>query len=807
MADVSQMIASFRAQNPAATIGKSDKQVADLMLAQKGVGALTYAEAEMLMKAFSGQPDEIGDKPTFLTDKEPKMPQEEGGGWKKPAIFAGGAAAVLGGASAVAAGIVSAPALIGGAALVGLAMFATSCSETTIYEDNTEVGVDFSTLAKAIHDLVDENKALRQDLKNYLETLIDKIDKLTSQQQTLINAVISQLKDIKENDKAKQDLLKQILEKIESGNAQQMDMLNKIINAISGLNENSSDFNKQALELLNQILNTNVEGNQQNKEFFEQVLGFISEFKTAAPEIANKFTGILSEIAQLIKDGTEVDKAGFQAVLEVLQDIKNADEASAEGLADILKNMWGDIVNGQAETVDILKQLAKNNLAGNKELQELIKTLYADSQVNAADRHDQVIEAINNVSANVISLSETVKATGNAVCEAIKNLAAELKAILGDYEAGNIDAKEILNRLDGILTGMIDNNTLTKETNELLTKLLDKAGDIGPNGDVNDYSEVLQQILEAINKVVAGVEDIKIGLNENNAGIVAALQEIIENQDEQTTTLDDIKDAIDQVGGDLKAFAKASTENQEKLVEQGDAILAAIKNVGIDMNKGIGDIIAQLKGDHAELAAQLAAIADGLGVKMDENGQAIVDAITGLKGDINAVKEAIENLVNIGGSGAVDLTTTNNLIQTVINLLNRPSSGDGNIDLGEVTALLTKNNELMEALLAKDGPDMAAFMDALNGIKEAVENIKITNGNGQVTDLTTTNNLIQTCIQQLQLLVQAEAANSDIMASVTNLGTQLTEVIANLQSGNVTTDEINAKLDKIMKAIEDLADT
>jgi hypothetical protein len=117
MADVSQMIASFRAQNPAATIGKSDKQVADLMLAQKGVGALTYAEAEMLMKAFSGQPDEIGDKPTFLTDKEPKMPQEEGGGWKKPAIFAGGAAAVLGGAAAVAAGIVSAPALIGGAAL------------------------------------------------------------------------------------------------------------------------------------------------------------------------------------------------------------------------------------------------------------------------------------------------------------------------------------------------------------------------------------------------------------------------------------------------------------------------------------------------------------------------------------------------------------------------------------------------------------------------------------------------------------------------------------------------------------------
>ena len=64
--------------------------------------------------------------------------------------------------------------------------------------------------------------------------------------------------------------------------------------------------------------------------------------------------------------------------------------------------------------------------------------------------------------------------------------------------------------------------------------------------------------------------------------------------------------------------------------------------------------------------------------------------------------------------------------------------------------------------------------------------------------------MIQTCIQQLQLLVQAEANNADIMSSVTNLGTQLTEVIANLQSGNVTTDEINAKLDKIMEAIKSI---
>ena len=808
MADVSQMIASFRAQNPVATLGKDDKQVADLMLAQKGVGALTYAEAEMLMKTFSGEPDKIGDNPTFLADKEPQMPQEDEAGWKKPAIFAGGALAAIGaGAAAVAAGIVSAPVLIGGAAVAGLALFATSCSQTDVVENSNSVVVDFSGLAKAINDLVEENKALRTDIKAMLEKIRDSIENMSAAQQTLIKTVIAQLEDIKEGDKAKQELLKQILDKIDKGNAKEVEMLNKILNVISGLDENSSEFNKLALELLSQILNTNVEGNAQNKEFFEQILGLISDFKSAAPEIADKFSGILNEIMTLIKDGTAVDKAGFEAVVAALQDVKNSDAAGAEGLAQILQNMWGDIVNGQKETIDILNKLAENNLTGNKELQELISNLYADSQVNATARHEEIVKAINNVAANVKSLEGTVKSTGNAVCEEIRNLSTELKAMFEDYKAGNIDAKEILERLDGILGGVVENNVLSTETNDLLTKLLDKAGDItgDPNATVNDYSQVLQQILDAINKVVAGVEDIKIGLNENNAGIVAALQEIIENQDEQTTTLKDVQEEIKKIGGDLKAFAKASTENQEKLLNQGNDILAAIQQIGADMNQGVGDIIAQLKGDHADLAAQLAAMADALGVKMDENGQAIVDAINGLEANIDAVKEAIENIVSVGGSQAVDLTTINNLIQTVISLLNRPTSG-GNIDLGEVTQLLAKNNELMEALLAKEGPDMDAFMDALEGIKDAIENIEITNGNGQAVDLTTTNNLIQTCIQQLQSLVQAQSANTDIMASVTNLGTQLTEVIANLQSGNVTTDEINAKLDKIMEAIKDLSD-
>ena len=58
MTDVSQMVAAFRAQNPTATLGKTDKEVANMMLTQ--AGALTYAEAEALMKAFSGEQESVG---------------------------------------------------------------------------------------------------------------------------------------------------------------------------------------------------------------------------------------------------------------------------------------------------------------------------------------------------------------------------------------------------------------------------------------------------------------------------------------------------------------------------------------------------------------------------------------------------------------------------------------------------------------------------------------------------------------------------------------------------------------------------
>lgn len=740
--DVSNLIASFRAKNPVETIGKTDEQVADLMLKN---GGLTAGELSMLSEAFGkkGSEEPIGDFIVGQDKGEPEMPGEQKAGGLLIAL--GVVGGVLGFLTRGKINPSTLAKTLGIGVGIAVASGLTSCQSDVPDVDidiDKDLTVDFSSLANEI-------KGLREDQKKYFEKIEEKWDEYTKEQQNFYLKIVTLLKNMEAGDKAREALLVEILNEAQKGNAANQAKLDAILDILGGLKKEQSDYN-------------------------------------------SKFVALLNEILGSIKEGSQVNNEAFNKLMGILNSIKNDGNVNNEALLDMIKNMWGDIAAGQEESIEILKKLKEANVAGNKDLQELIKTLYADGQINAEERNQKILEAINNVAGVVASLEATVESSGDAICKAIQGLEADLKAILEAYKNGQADHEAILNELSTIVNKLTVNNELGATTNYLLTELLKDADEVlnKPDAEIKDYSEVLNKILDAINDVVVGVEDIKIGMGENNDKIEAALKEIIDNQKVQSEQ--------------LEALGKQSAAQHKELVAKGDEIIAAIKAVGIDMNKGIGDIINQLKAEHADLAAQLEAMASALGVKIDDNGQAIVNAINGLEANIDAVKEAIENLINVSGSD-VDLTTTNNLIQTVINLMNKNSNGNQNFDLGEVTAMLAQTNKMMEALLNKEGPDMSAFMDALAEIRDAIKNIKITNGNGGAVDLTTTNNLIQTCISQLSALVSAQSKNSEIMSSVTNLGVQLTEVISNLQSGNVTTDEINAKLDKIMEAISKLS--
>ncbi len=665
----------------------------------------------------------------------------------------------------------------------------------------------YDKILNAINELAMGNTESAEkfmDVLNKIWEAINSGNEISSSQRAILDAILTAITEMKntapEVAEEISSFLNQILDAVNKNNnltSEQTVLINAILEAVTGIQEGTPETVEKLTEFLQKILDAVNENNNFTSEqtvILNGILEAVTSLQNSTPEAAEKLTAMLQKILDSVNNCTQVNVDGFNAVIEVLKSIKAADAEQAENIANLISDMWEGIVAGNQEIINALKELSTSGAANNKELMEFIQGLYDNSQISADERTDKIVDAINSVGQMVAKLEETVKTTGDAISNAIQDLGTKLDALLKAYQEGNATTQDVLSELRTIINALNENNGLTSTTNEYLQELLNKADQIiNGGGDFVDYTEILNQILDAINNVAAGIEDIKIGMGENNDDIVAALEQIINNQNVQTDALNE--------------FAAASTANQQKLIEQGNTIIEKLEKISGDLGQGIATIIEKLKDSDAQLAAELAALTEALGLKMDDNAQDIVNAINGLEGNLTAIEEAIKNLIDVAGNDNLDLTTTNNLIQTVINLLSNQS--DPAFDLSEVTSLLAANNDLLEQLLNKEtggSIDTGAIENALAEILDVIRNMNVGGGSGGV-DLTTTNNLIQTCINQLSLLVQAQSTNADIMASVTNLGTQLTEVISNLQSGNVTTDEINAKLDEIMDAINQLSNS
>lgn len=793
MNDLSSMIAAYRHKH-GIEASVSDEAVKNLM---KTDGTLTAGELAMLEETFGkkGGEEPIGDTIIGMDKGEPEMPKSEKGFW----IAAG--VATLGIATAVGKRFgVNVPQLAKTLGFAGAAgALLASCSKDDSYYNNTELEQDFTGIAQALKEMAKEicnridahkenDDKWNAALLNALTTLNNSVKNMDAKQQEQMNKVLDKMDALaKQNGKIGDDiqaLLKDVLNAIntvDANNQEGRNKLDKIITLLTNIKADGSESSQKTIELLNMLLNQVTTNGQISENSFNAIYDILKDIQSSGGEYGEKILSLLNDMMTSVNQGNKIDENGFKTVCDILKDIKNNNNTTNQGLVEILTSMWADIVAGQKGTIDAINELKKSNLAGNQDIQALIKDLYADSQISADARSQEILAAINNVAAVVENLKGAVDKAGDAISASIKGLEFNLDNLYNAFLDGNKTQAEVLGGIKTIIAQLKEGNVLSESTNKLLAELLKKADNIGPNGDIKDYSEVLNEILTAIKDVVVGVEDLKIGIGENNGNIIAELREIKENQKYQSSQLD--------------AYAKQSAEQNEKLVAKGDEILAAIKGLHINVegsNVDVEGIVKAIKEHDANLAAQFEALAGTLGVKLDDNGKSIVDAINGLKGNIDAVKDAINNIKLVGGSSGVDLTKTNNLIQTVINLLSEDTD-DSPVDMSTVTALLTENNRLMEALLEKEGPDMSAFMEALKGIEDAIKNISISGGSS--VDLTKTNNLIQSCINLLTELVDSQADQAR------TYGTQLAEAVSTLKSDPVST---NSKLEEIKSALEGL---
>ena len=677
MTDVSKMVAQYRQENniPASM---SDAEVAQKMLAERNNMEIQMASEQLTALIQTQEKDPIGDVASFksrdvLTHEEPPKPS-----WFDSLPTLGKIGVAVGGLGAFAGLCVACPPAGVALGVIGLALGATSCEKTDVYAPTTEIPVDIGGGIDAIVEAIKNEAAKgREQDKAYFEAILAKLDQMDSNQKNLLKNIIASINEFSASNAEITELLKKIGTAVTDGNKANLDMLKNIYETLTSLKSEQSDFNDQALVLLNEIFAKQTEASGDAKTFYNQILELIEKGAKTDKESQEALLSILQQIETSIKDGTTVNKDGFQAVLDMLSQIQNDQLTGDADMITVLTNMWADMNAGNEDIVAVLKEMNANQLASNAGLRKLITDLYNDGQVNAAERHNQIMEAIESfkgIKDAIEGLGKEITNKGDDICVEIKNL----QDILKNFNGGNTDLTGLMAELQAIIAQLAKNNELTNETNELLKGLGDKIDNLGAGSSVKDYTDVLNEILAAI--------------KDGDAAIV------------------------DELG---------------KLADKQDQMIANF-------------------GDYADQTHN----------------------------DFEALKNALKGIT--GSGTAVDLTTTNNLIQTVITLLN--NKNNAKVDLTPVVDLITNTNA------------------ALAAIQDQISKIKVSGG--AATDLTTTNNLIQTCISQLQVLVKSQAASSEVLGQVTALGTQLTSVIEQLGKGNSDTADINKKLDAIYQEIQ-----
>lgn len=297
-----------------------------------------------------------------------------------------------------------------------------------------------------------------------------------------------------------------------------------------------------------------------------------------------------------------------------------------------------------------------------------------------------------------------------------------MSEILKEIKNSNVGDSNINAQLDAILKAINDNSISTKEA---MDKIIDLLGKIENN---------TAGILEAINKISGQIANLEAKLDANQNAILDGLQDvvggisdkmdkIIANQEQGNNTLVEISDKIDKVNANLSKI--------------GDKILTKQ-----DLQEILGDLYDKL-----------------------------ADKITGSQitvGDLEALLEAYKT----------DLTRTNALIETLVNLVANLDFDGGNSDA------LNAIKDAIDAFKNQSAGNAQDVQDKLQAVLDSLAGMQ-----GSLDALIDIGNDIK--------------ANQDkFMASATTYGTKLMDELSKIGSNMLNQDALNVYLDSYTEYLQ-----
>ena len=412
-------------------------------------------------------------------------------------------------------------------------------------------------------------------------------------------------------------------------------------------------------------------------------------------EIANGMTS--EQILSLVNGNQQLLQRILDAVCEnndLLDDVvanQEASQATQEAILDAIVQIQNSI--------DVLTQLAADT---NSKIPDDLK-----GDLNA------ILNAIKDGNASLESINKNVESLAGKLAEVSDDIKAngktqeEIKAILEKIQSNQVsDSEKLLLMLD--LLKSIE--SISSEINDKLTEITNTVNEINNKFDNDkDIAAALDKLMQLVQQnndkadVTNELLEKLISMYENSGGTGGITKEDI------AAIIDAIAANGDKIDATNQLLAKIQNEN----AEFQKVMLDAISKFGADILEKLTQILNVVNQD-ADNGKNIQDLLNKVLSKMDENTEAIIDAIGNIK---------------IGDGGAVDLSSLETMLSELLQLTSKNNglleSIDGKMDVinltierakDEILAKMDKNDANTQAILAK----LDEFMNLSNANSEAI---------------------------------------------------------------------------------------
>lgn len=275
---------------------------------------------------------------------------------------------------------------------------------------------------------------------------------------------------------------------------------NAIKNSVNDMVANTSSYITEISQVLSAVADNNF-----NQEIKREYVGEFTDIKDAINNIITKMNTVIGEITS----ATEQVAAGAKQISESSMSLAQGATEQASSVEELTATI--DTINAKtrlnaenAGKANQISSLSKDNaLKGNEEMQKMLQSMNGIKE--ASGNISKIIKAIEDIAfqTNLLALNAAVEAArAGEHGKGFAVVAEEVRSLAGRSQEA---AKETTSLIDDTITKVTDGTQIATLTAASLEKIV---------SNVNEISDIIQDISESSEEQAEAISQVSLGLNQ-----------------------------------------------------------------------------------------------------------------------------------------------------------------------------------------------------------------------------------------------------------------------------------------------------